>query len=433
MKPVNQTHDKDEQSLDAITENPTKGEIVPRSKTLNTRLNHPPPTVVPKKSGTSLRSTTSKESLASSSVVRSRESSASREVRARPRPISTTGIPSPRPTRTTSLHSRNDDFARLNEVPPLRRSASIRSVSTSIDAKPQIRHTRPPVPVRELSKPPPQKTVRKPLSKDLSPSPGTQTPTRLPTSSISSRDIRPAAQKTFKQLSSNQPSPSPSSSPKAKTKPTTSRPVESPPDQLRLLQLLHLLPQSTVNLSTYESSAHKSLSSRFNKLQSRFLKIQSQDHANSFLQTLRILQSWSDANIRTLSTLVADWEDITNDITIFIQKMQILKPVNAPVIQEKGSPLQMILMKDRLLSCLHGLDVTLAALPTSADSALRCVMDEMICNLPLLRKEIEMAVSVAGLRWRKEVLQIEVKRMEIVKRMSLGKAAREGVVCAWRE
>jgi hypothetical protein len=90
-------------------------------------------------------------------------------------------------------------------------------------------------------------------------------------------------------------------------------------------------------------------------------------------------------------------------------------------------------MKDRLLSCLRGLDVTLATLPASADSALKFVMDEMRCNIPLLRKEIEMAVGVAGMRWRKEVLQIEVKRMEIVKRMSLGKAAREGVVCAWRE
>jgi hypothetical protein len=60
-------------------------------------------------------------------------------------------------------------------------------------------------------------------------------------------------------------------------------------------------------------------------------------------------------------------------------------------------------------------------------------------NIPLLRRHVEITVNVAGLRWRNEVLQIELKRMEIVKRMSLGMAAREGVgtkeggVCVWRE
>ena len=62
------------------------------------------------------------------------------------------------------------------------------------------------------------------------------------------------------------------------------------------------------------------------------------------------------------------------------------------------------------------------------------VVDELRANFPVLRREVEEGITVAGLRWRFEVLQTEVKRMDVVKRMSLGKPGREeSVICAWRE
>jgi len=54
-------------------------------------------------------------------------------------------------------------------------------------------------------------------------------------------------------------------------------------------------------------------------------------------------------------------------------------------------------------------------------------------NLPLLQKEVEISMTVAGLKWRHEVLSTEVKKMEVVKRLSLGKPTRENMICAWKE
>ena len=61
------------------------------------------------------------------------------------------------------------------------------------------------------------------------------------------------------------------------------------------------------------------------------------------------------------------------------------------------------------------------------------VIDEIRINLPLLRREVELAITVGGLRWRREVLHTEAKRMDVVRRLSLGKPVKEGVICAWKE
>ena len=61
------------------------------------------------------------------------------------------------------------------------------------------------------------------------------------------------------------------------------------------------------------------------------------------------------------------------------------------------------------------------------------IIEEVRENLPLLRREVELAITVAGLRWRREVLHVEAKRMDVVRRLSLGKPGKEGVICAWRE
>ena len=333
---------KDEPGLDAITEsNPRKGSVVPIWKNVN------PPVVPQKKSVASLRSVTSKESLRGSSTGRPRDSStasreSSRDTRPRMRPISVTGIPSPSPTRTNSLHARTEKStaAKADEKHPFRRSVSVRSTSASIEAKSESKSSRPAVPVRDASKPAPPKAQRQKPSKDLSPSPHPQTPSRRP--SMLSRDPPPPAiHKSIKPLSTklsslslkSQP-PSPTSKPKS----TQVQPIETSPHQLRLLQLLHLLPQSSLNLSSYEASAHKTLAKRYDALQSRFNRIQNQDRANSLLETLSTLQSWSDTHIRTLSTLITDWEDITSDIRNYCTKLAVLKPVNNPVLQEKGTP-----------------------------------------------------------------------------------------------
>jgi hypothetical protein len=79
------------------------------------------------------------------------------------------------------------------------------------------------------------------------------------------------------------------------------------------------------------------------------------------------------------------------------------------------------------------LEVVLVTLPASGGVP-GAVVDELRANFPVLRREVEEGITVAGLRWRFEVLQTEVKRMDVVKRMSLGKPGREdGVICAWRE
>ena len=96
-------------------------------------------------------------------------------------------------------------------------------------------------------------------------------------------------------------------------------------------------------------------------------------------------------------------------------------------------------MVDRLLSRLNDIETSLATLPGTGLPGTVCA--EIRENLSLLRKEMDMAITVAGLRWRSEVLQVEVKRMEIFNRMSLGKssavAGAPGApglgICVWRE
>jgi hypothetical protein len=91
-----------------------------------------------------------------------------------------------------------------------------------------------------------------------------------------------------------------------------------------------------------------------------------------------------------------------------------------------------VLIADRLFSRLHDLEIVLVGLP-AAKGWPGQVIDEMRVNLPLLKREVEMAVTVAGLRWRREVLQVEAKRMDVVQRLSLGKPTNDSVNCAWRE
>ena len=77
------------------------------------------------------------------------------------------------------------------------------------------------------------------------------------------------------------------------------------------------------------------------------------------------------------------------------------------------------------------MEVTLLSLPVGGYPGQ--VVEEIRINLPLLRREVELAITVAGLRWRREVLHVEAKRMDVVRRLSLGKPGKEGVICAWRE
>jgi len=170
--------------------------------------------------------------------------------------------------------------------------------------------------------PPPLKTK---LSKDLSARP--------------SRETLGKPNAVRKQLSKElSPSPSAQSSPNAKMKSSSTIFFDSPPDQIRLLQLLHLIPLSSANLSTYESSAHKTLSSRYRALQSRFEAIQKLDHAQCLVDELATLKSWSDGQIRTLATLLIDWESLSTDLRNFNRRLSAtLKPVNKSVIEEKGA------------------------------------------------------------------------------------------------
>src|SRR5271169_1508958 len=94
---------------------------------------------------------------------------------------------------------------------------------------------------------------------------------------------------------------------------------------------------------------------------------------------------------------------------------------------------------DRLFSRLHDLEVVLVSLPTTGGWPGQ-VIEEIRINLPFLRREVELAIKVAGLRWRREVLLVESKRMDVVRRLSLGKPVKEGggaggaaAICAWRE
>jgi hypothetical protein len=78
------------------------------------------------------------------------------------------------------------------------------------------------------------------------------------------------------------------------------------------------------------------------------------------------------------------------------------------------------------------LEVVLVIFPPTAGVPGQ-VIEEIKTNLPLLRREVELNMHVAGLRWKHEVLQVELKRVDVVRRMSLGKPGRESVVYPWRE
>jgi hypothetical protein len=118
---------------------------------------------------------------------------------------------------------------------------------------------------------------------------------------------------------------------------------DTSPEQFRLIQLLHLIPISESALSTYESTAHETLSARYNALQSRFLQGQQHDHAITLIENLSILKSWSDTHIRVFSNIITDWESVTTDLRGFCKRLSTtLKPVNKSVLQEKGTPLPII-------------------------------------------------------------------------------------------
>jgi hypothetical protein len=378
---VKTVHDKEPSNLDVIAESsPKKGAVHSSSK-----LGDSPPTITRKKSIVSLRGKTSIDTLPAATAPPRRDVSASthppiRELKTRPRPISVSGIPSPSPTRANSEHVRRDKYGSLIGNSH-RRTGSVRSVSTNIEnklspeSKLQVSSSRLTVPPREASKvgtqnqprtakavqppppvsrdssrPPTSNPHRRQLSKDLNPpsrsqlhpKPSQKTLRPQPSKDLSSptssrqNTIKSAAlrKQPSKDLS---PTPSIQSSPNPKSKSTYSFITDSPPEQVRLLQLLHLIPLSQSNVALYESSAHQTLSTRYNALQTRFQKIQKHDHAQYLADTLVILKSWSDAHIRTLSTLLVDWESLSADFRAFCKRLHsTLKPINKSVIEEKG-------------------------------------------------------------------------------------------------
>ena len=175
-------------------------------------------------------------------------------------------------------------------------------------------------------------------SSSVPPKPTTQRPLK----SQPSRDLAPPSRETtatpLKKQRSKDLSPTPSSSRSSpRPNPTTTHQTDPPPEQTRLLQLLHLIPFSEEALTTYESSAHTTLSARYSDLQSRFQEIQKHDHAQYLTDTLRTLKSWTDGNIRTLSNLLIDWESVTVDLRGFCRRLSnTLKPITKSVLEEKG-------------------------------------------------------------------------------------------------
>ena len=308
-----------------------------------------------------------------------------RETQRRPRPMSMSGIPSPTPCKTNSIHLRKDKYTSIaNDT--FRRPVARRSVSTVVpnvtkkdvqkesriasDSAKAPRAATQLEPLPEQPHPTPQaKTPEKPTQKEKLKSPISTTPiksrpskefsplnrlrhqksatlTSLPMSSKSvSRESTPKPHPLRPQPSRElSPTPSVQSSPRPKLK--GSQP-DYIPEQIRLLQLIHHIPLSQAASSTYESSAHRILSARYQKLQTRFERIQENDHAQFLAKMLAILKSWSDIQIRTFSTLLSDWESLTSDFRAFCKRLSnTLKPVNKGVLEEKGiyPPLHKILM-----------------------------------------------------------------------------------------
>jgi len=460
------------------------------------------------------------------------------ESRARPRPLSVSGIPSPSPRSSSTSHARRDKYEGLiPDTTGHRKTTSVRSVSANFEkmsgeskpvgpsvpraiflpressrrvlqeapkprkeipipeikdalsvprkrlpskdtstardgTAPDIRPTNKesnspshrrqsskdtviPSHTRKLSKDNKQPIHKIPLkaksSKELSVSPHSIVPT------ISKEHLRTQRSRDFSPTLST-----PTSSPKSSrgryhqttSNPSTGISMDAPPEQTRLLQLLHLIPLSEKALATYESSADEQLSARYEALQLRFERIQRQDHAQTLAERVATLREWSDAHIRSLSNLLVDWESLTIDFRAFCKRLaNSLKPINKSVLEERGSfpPPEGILTEkytalfrfflnsafrgltvDRLFSRLHDLEIVLVGLPATKGWPGQ-VIDEMRVNLPLLKREVEMAVTVAGLRWRREVLQVEARRMDVVKRLSLVKPTSDSVICAWRE
>lgn len=152
----------------------------------------------------------------------------------------------------------------------------------------------------------------------------------------------------------------------------------------------------------------------------------------TLLEALGTLKNWSDSHIRVFSNVLTDWESVTGDLKAFCKRLvTTIKPVNKSVIEEKGTSEFEETNLDRLFSRIHGIEVSISSLPVS-EGFPGSVIDEIRNHLPLLREEVEMSMTVAGLKWRSECLQTELKRMEVVKRMSLGKPGRE-LICSWRE
>jgi hypothetical protein len=357
--------DKDQSPLDAISETVATERLIvapPKSATSAPVINR-------KASVISAGRKPSNENLSVGTAVPRRDVSASsfpaiREARARPRPLSVTGIPSPSPTRNSSLHTRKDKYEGLGDDGH-RRAASVRSVSTKIENRLnpenrlQIGNSRTIVPPRESSKrviqepprtkkevpPPPvskdtlthkrqssrdNTSSLHPKAKTLKPQPSKDLAPPTPRETVST----PLRKQRSKDLS---PTPSTQSSPKPKSKLTSINATDPPPEQTRLLQLLHLIPLSERTLATYESSAHKTLSTKYVSLQSRFQTLQKQDHAKTLTETLTTLKSWSDGHIRSLSNLLIDWESLTIDLRTFCKRLQnTLKPINKSVLEEKG-------------------------------------------------------------------------------------------------
>ena len=76
--------------------------------------------------------------------------------------------------------------------------------------------------------------------------------------------------------------------------------------------------------------------------------------------------------------------------------------------------------------------MAISSLPASKEFP-GSILEEIRTHLPLLREEVEQSMTIANLKWRSECLQTELKRMEVVKRMSLGKPSGRESVCSWRE
>ena len=273
----------------------------------------------------------------------------------------------------------------LTQSPPQRQNDAPRVATTSRESSITLTHSRQPSRDISLSSQHTNSTIQKPLksqpSKDFTYSPprgrkegpppvasrgpsshpahSRQSSRDLPSSSVPakpttqkplksqpSRDLAPPSRETpstpLRKQRSKDFSPTPSSShssPKPKPKVATLPSTDPPPEQTRLLQLLHLIPLSEACLATYESSAHKTLSTRYTALQSRFQKIQERDHAQYLTDTLKTLKLWSDGNIRTLFSLLSDWESLTIDFRGFCKRLSsTLKPINKSVLEEKGTP-----------------------------------------------------------------------------------------------